>query len=1028
SEAIDAELRRLLAAQDEGLLELAANFGLRDVRAMVHTLLVHGREPIEPEAWGERTPAELVETWLRFRERECLPRLVARLQRPAEFQEMIALLERIESDNPLLQQRRGAILEAWRGLGVHNLSTAIETLREQALVKGKGVDASLKELGVYEQVRDVVKEFRKVLDEVAEKLAWNPAVAQRAASAGLQLLRLAGAIQAKYAAAKKRAAALDFRDLVGQTRAVLLDERHAELRQRLAADIRLLLVDEFQDTDPRQVELIEALCGEGVAAGQLFFVGDFKQSIYRFRGADPAVFAQLRAKIAVAGQLPLTENFRSQPAILNFVNALFADALEGEYEPLVPRRPQVSPEPAVEFLWAVPAAGEGTDVKALRGAEADWIARRIRQLIDSREPLVWDAAAAARDEPAARPAQLGDFAILFRALSDVHRYEDALRKYGLDYYLVGGHAFYSQQEVFDLLNLLRALDSPADMVSLVGVLRSPFCALDDEAIFWLGQHPEGLATGLARWAECSELSPVQRERAAFAACVLGELREAKDRLPVAALIDRALTLTGYDALLLTEFLGSRKLANLRKLVEQARSFDSSGIGTLAEYVRQLDEFVSRQPDEAMAATEPEAADVIRLMTIHQSKGLEFPIVVVPDLQRVSRSSSGAVYSAELGPLVKLPRELETSVGMTGRDLYGIVEADHEQAESARLLYVATTRAADYLLLASGVKQVGEGGSNWLKLLRRRFELTSGHVLGSLPPGYAVPRVRVTATRPELPEGSTTRAARVDLESALSAAEKLSLQHAGELPTGVDAIPVDLSDRRLFSFSELDGALRTVGAHAEGEFEVGRADDPRSRGESQLLGTLVHALLAEWNRRPDLELAARAMHLVQLLGEPGGQDDFDRDAVVARAVSLVQTFLASPRSAQLLASVERHAEVEFLLAWPPGGTGDAHTYFRGFLDLLWRDSAGRWHVLDYKTNRVTMAEVPRAAKTYVSQMLLYALAVEQAVGEPPASLTLSFLEPGVEFDVPYSADSRREAIARIDAALAAYRRGDTMDPA
>jgi ATP-dependent helicase/nuclease subunit A len=130
---------------------------------------------------------------------------------------------------------------------------------------------------------------------------------------------------------------------------------------------------------------------------------------------------------------------------------------------------------------------------------------------------------------------------------------------------------------------------------------------------------------------CSESLPVaidgaQRERVLYAAKVLGELRAAKDRMPVAALINAALDRTGYDAALLGEFLGERKLANLRKLIQQARSFDRAGMG-MSDFIVQLSQFVARQPKEPLAATQPENMNVVRLMTIHQAKGLEFPVAL-----------------------------------------------------------------------------------------------------------------------------------------------------------------------------------------------------------------------------------------------------------------------------------------------------------------------------------------------------------------------------------------------------------------
>ena len=447
--------------------------------------------------------------------------------------------------------------------------------------------------------------------------------------------------------------------------------------------MRLLLVDECQDTDPVQVGLIKALCGERFKEGKLFFVGDYKQSIYRFRGADPGMFRNLQQETPTTGRLPLSVNFRSQRAILDFVNALFHDVpLGGEdgsltYEALTPSRPQVSATPAVEFMWpkldGIDKNSAGARDEA-RQREAEWIARRIRGMLDWRR-TVGGRRGCRAEVGSVAPCSKRTSPFCFARMSGVQYYEEALRRYGIDYYLVGGHAFYAQQEIYDVVNLLRSLVSPADQISLAGVLRSPMFALDDETLFWLGQHPQGLAAGLFADQLPAELTAPQRERAKFAASTLGHLRECKDRLPIASLLNEAMALTGYDATLLGEFLGERKLANLRKLVEQARTFDRSGVLGLADFIVQLAEFVAKQPREPLAATHPEGANVVRLMTIHQAKGLEFPVVFVPDIDRTKHGEDeSAVWHAELGPLVKLPRAAEEEKSLSGLDLYRAVSS------------------------------------------------------------------------------------------------------------------------------------------------------------------------------------------------------------------------------------------------------------------------------------------------------------------------------------------------------------------
>ncbi len=380
-------------------------------------------------------------------------------------------------------------------------------------------------------------------------------------------------------------------------------------------------------------------------------------------------------------------------------------------------------------------ADEGKDAVSRRRREADWIARRIRRLLDSEHDADEAPLLIAQKDGSSQPVKAGDIAILFRALSNVQFYEEALRSYDIDYYLVGGHAFYAQQEIYDLLNLLRALAGPADEISLAGVLRSPFFSLADETLFWLVQQGGSLSAGFDSGRFPTEVSAEQQARLRFARQVLNELRKKKDRMPVAALVNEAISLTGYDAALLGEFLGERKLANLRKLVQQARAIDQGGLMGLSDFIVQLSEFVVRQPKEPLAATQPEATNVVRLMTIHQAKGLEFPVVIVPDVGWTTQGGHDAVtFDPQLGPLVRLPSDHTQADALSGFKLHQLLCGDEEAEEQTRLLYVATTRAADYLMLSSSLQGFEKPSGPWLELLAARFDLETGKADGNAAEG------------------------------------------------------------------------------------------------------------------------------------------------------------------------------------------------------------------------------------------------------------------------------------------------------
>ena len=354
---------------------------------------------------------------------------------------------------------RRLLEETPRLAGAADLQEAVQRLTEAAKV-GKERGKVWPSEEVYETVKKALEEYRKALQGLElEKFDAAPEEVLPAIIVGQRFLRVTGAALHAYRELKRRNSVVDFQDLLNLARDLLRD--HDEVRRRLQARYRFVLIDELQDTDPVQMELVQYLCGGGLTAGRLFAVGDHSQSIYRFRGADVHQFLKLRHDMPHAGRLGLTVNFRSQPAIIDFANALLGNRLQ-DFEPLVPHHAQVNPGPCVEFLWS--PRGKDDNVSAARSREADWIARRIRAMIES-ESLVVERTP---DSEKLRPVRPGDIVLLFRAMTNVHLYEAALRKHGLDYYLVGGRAFFAQQEIYDLLNLLcawrirrTALASPA---------------------------------------------------------------------------------------------------------------------------------------------------------------------------------------------------------------------------------------------------------------------------------------------------------------------------------------------------------------------------------------------------------------------------------------------------------------------------------------------------------------------------------------------------------------------------------------
>jgi ATP-dependent helicase/nuclease subunit A len=480
------------------------------------------------------------------------------------------------------------------------------------------------------------------------------------------LVELAGWLQgfiAHFQKFKHDKALLDFDDLLEKARDLIRD--HRDVREQLRQRFKFLLVDEFQDTDPVQVELILALAGD--TPGRLFIVGDPKQSIYGFRRADIEMYVRTRREIEKTGQtLQFQQNFRSQSTILKWVNETFQKLIQkppdGDYQPdYIPLEPKfLTKEPRVTLLRPR-TFPEKQLIGEARRAEASGIACYLRHGVETGQ-FKW-----------------GDVALLFRSFTGVEVFADVFLEYGVLFRVVGGHGYYQRQEIQTLVSLLCCLDNPNDKLNLVAVLRSPLFGWTDEQIF------------LA--AASGELDYLRNGTLAL----LRELHEQRHVLSIAGYIEtvfarthicQAFTACGPD--------GPASVANLLKALELARALEAAGVRSLRGFVRQLRAAVLGGLDDEPAPATEKHADAVQLLTMHKAKGLEFPVVVLADLAGKS-SDSGArfVPNRATGGF-----ELRFA-GCRTAEFDSAVEEQHkrDEAEEIRLLYVAATRAKERLVIA-----------------------------------------------------------------------------------------------------------------------------------------------------------------------------------------------------------------------------------------------------------------------------------------------------------------------------------------
>jgi ATP-dependent helicase/nuclease subunit A len=757
SEAIEGCFHRWLADERRELLELAVPAGIAKVHQIVTHLVAHysGRELAE---WGEQSADQILDWWKTVWRDEVLA--LAASDFAAAVDRNLRTIVAHPCRAPKARERI-----AWLAQTLHDLDRfsfepeGLDQVLEATSLRGARPDHWLSE-DHYQQVKAAMHALRNAVHEARALFDWSEPSTRAAIEQGRLYARLSFEASEAYSRLKRDQGLLDYGDLQESVR-TLFTEGSPEVIEEIRSGVSLILVDEFQDTDPTQTDILSRLSGESATTGKLFLVGDAKQSIYAFRGARPDLFHEFRERFPVEGRRSLSDNFRSRPEILHFVNALFLETLAAEVDALRANRVGIGPaedaDCPVEMHWSVPRDPGGnvpSRRENRRKEEARWLARYLRRRLDGGW-MISD-----RETGIQRRADAGDIVFLFRSLTDVSAYERALLESGLDYYVVKGTAFFLQQEVIDLVNVLTAIEDPLDPLALAGVLRSPFFGLSDEVLYWLSTAAGGVCGGLARAESISGMSARDRVRAIRARAMLGSWHEAKDRTSIARLLERVLDESGYEAALLAEPLGERKRANCRKLVRQARRYDSHAGMTIAQFVARLKADLQSPPREDQAATTDEQGTVIRLMTIHQAKGLEFPIVVLPDLNRGEQPERNpAVFHSKLGVIVRSgglaeeesddtedpvgPSDDATSLGIR---CWKALAAREREAETMRLFYVAATRARDFLILSADLPgppaEDSAKLSPALALLTSRFDCSTGACRAALPPGWPAPQFRV----------------------------------------------------------------------------------------------------------------------------------------------------------------------------------------------------------------------------------------------------------------------------------------------
>ncbi|MBR9990559.1 MAG: UvrD-helicase domain-containing protein [Gemmatimonadetes bacterium] len=506
----------------------------------------------------------------------------------------------------------------------------------------------------------------------------------------------------------------DFDALILDTRDLLTGPHGDAARGMLQRRYRILIIDEFQDTDAAQRDIAYAI-GRHVPRPQLFFVGDAKQSIYRFRGADISVWNSVAQDLGTAGTFRLTRNFRSDERVIRFVNRALEAAIDGTGEALEAECPgsRIEYSDLVPFRTSDSAAVEWIQPEDSK-QECAWVAARIEEIVG--RVHVTDP-----DSGESRPCRYSDIAVLYRTRTQLPDYLRELRGRAIPFYEQGQAGLSSRMEVLDMITFLRLIQHFSDDVSAFAFLRSPFVGLRDETIARIrltGGHGTLLEQAsrflrAGEWFDAPEhpdIAHVERDALEAGLTLLDTAGRLRDRVPLDELLRWILEESGYRAHLHL-LPGTREaIANLHGLIRVAEEFRGQPLGSFLELWDRWDAADQGLPQAPLYSN---SDDVVTLSTIHSSKGLEWPVVFLISVGKpfADQSSNDYWSDPQFGPLL-CPKQADRGLRATRLAQRRRLE---EAAEETRLLYVATTRARDRLIVVGGEKADSFGA--WLAVAR-----------------------------------------------------------------------------------------------------------------------------------------------------------------------------------------------------------------------------------------------------------------------------------------------------------------------
>ncbi len=876
-----------------------------------------------------------------------------------------------------------------------------------------------------------------VLDEIRKKVVAVADGEESPVSANEQLLRMTKIllglyqhVMERYTAKKGAAGQLDFDDLEFSALALLSNQT---VRSALSAKYHYLMIDEFQDTNYLQYEILQRLVA-GFAAGNLFIVGDPKQSIYGFRNAEVEIFERSKSDIGRAneggfsGNVILNESFRLVPAIADFINRVFSatmslrrSSFDVGYEELISAR-GIAAEGKIDF-FLVPRGwkdGPGGDPVAV---QCGMIAQHLKRFYQDGYPIH------GRDNGAPRPFTYGDAAILVRQRTHLPDIERALTEYHIPYLLTGGIGYYQTQEIYDILNYLKFLINRDNDVALAGILRSPFFTISDSELFEISLE-KGAETF---WSKARE--HVRGKSCSLELCravkILDGHIELANRVPIPVLIQKAVDDTGWAGIMNGLEHGSQSKANIDKLLHIANEFESRGFLSLFDFIERIKTLSQEEDREGQAAIEA-ATPSVHVMTIHAAKGLEFPLVVLPFLDKQFRYDQEPYLDPAAGIGFRTVDEEDFGRTLTPPVCNYLKERMNlkTEAEEKRIFYVATTRAMEHLVLTG----------NLGNLTRRPSYLRWGLEALGLPVESLVPGAMTLKPHPckVLDRSAGNRI--IEIEHPLTLEVTFPGGRKGHAPglrpeTKKNENPaVILPEIRLTRAEEYFSATQITTylecprkfylRHVLGIPEIKNApynfdenEDAGDRLRGDIVGLATHKIL-EGIRDTGWTGEMLRLKIREAVGSFPSLPSESHSKYVEEVEHNLVRFLESDFGKKTLsAGGEQRTELSLTMVI-------GEDFLTGTIDKIVKNPKGEWEVLDYKTDTIVAGQIGERSEIYKPQLSVYSLLASRYFGQKEVEAVLIFLKhPERPVHFRFDGDALGEIQGRMEGIIKKIKEGN-----